>query len=142
MFDVRLFQMKSFFQLKFLPPNPGLALFVLRVWLGLSMISLHGLGKLQKLLNGDFNFGNPIGIGSKPTLILAVAIEVLASLFLVLGFCGRLAALLLAIMLGVAFVQYHHMKFGNPGSELAFIYMAGFLTLVLAGTGKYGLDRS
>lgn len=138
--------MKSFLQLKFLPLNPGLALFVLRVWLGLSMIALHGLGKLQKVLNGDFgfSFGNPFGIniGSKPTLILAMVIEVLGSLCLVLGFCGRFAALLLAIMMGVVFFQYHHMKFESPGCELAFIFMAGFLTIVLAGTGKYGMDRS
>ncbi len=135
--------MKSFFQLKFLPPNPGLALFVLRVWLGLSMIALHGRGKLVKLVNGDFSFGNPIGIGGKWTLILAVTLEILGSACLIFGFCGRFAAALLAIMLGVAFVQYHNMQLtGGAGSgELAFIYMAGFVTIVLAGTGKFGVDR-
>ena len=135
--------MKSFFQLKFLPPNPGLALFILRVWLGLSMIVIHGLPKLQKLLNGDFNFGDKIGIGSKNTLILAVVVEIVGSLFLALGFCGRFAALLLAITMGVAFVQWHEMKLVGPGNgELAFIYLAGFVTIVLAGPGKYGIDRS
>ena len=134
--------MKSFLQLKFLPPNPGLALFILRAWLGLSMVALHGLGKLQKLLNHDFNFGDPIHIGPKATLILAVFVEVICSVCLVLGFMGRLAALLLATTMGVAFVQYHHISLNAPPSgELAFIYLAGFLTIVFAGTGKYGIDK-
>jgi uncharacterized membrane protein YphA (DoxX/SURF4 family) len=71
-----------------------------------------------------------------------VVIEVLASLFLVLGFCGRFAALLLAVLMGVAFVQYHDTTLNGPMSELTFIFFAGYLTLVLGGTGKYGIDRS
>ncbi|WP_035612347.1 DoxX family protein [Haloferula sp. BvORR071] len=134
--------MKSFLQLKFLPANPGFALFLLRVWLGLSIFVLHGLPKLQKVLNHDYNFGDPIGIGRKGTLFLAVFVEVGCGLCLALGLMGRLAALLLAITMGVAFVQYHHMSLGDPpNGELAYIYLAGFLTIVRAGTGKYGIDR-
>ena len=67
--------MKSFLQLKFIPLNPSLALLILRVWLGGSMLALHGWGKLQKLVKGDFSFGDPLHIGAAPTLVLAVTAE-------------------------------------------------------------------
>lgn len=132
--------MKSFLQLKFLPLNPGFALFLLRVWLGLSMLSLHGLGKLANVLNGRFVFSDNLHIGSAPTLILATSVEVLGSIFLVIGFMARAAALALAVSMLLAFGFWHSWEPAGQG-ELAFIYLAGFLTIVLAGTGKYGIDR-
>jgi putative oxidoreductase len=134
--------MKSFLQLKFIPLNPSLALLILRVWLGGSMLVLHGWGKLQKLVKGDFSFGDPLHIGAAPTLVLAVTAEVLASVFLILGFMGRFAALLLASTMLVAWAITHQMKLMGPGNgELAFIYLAGFLAIVFAGTGKYGIEK-
>jgi putative oxidoreductase len=43
--------------------------------------------------------------------------------------------------MAVAFVMVHHMAFKgqNPG-ELAFAYLGAFLTLFLAGAGRYSLD--
>jgi len=36
------------------------------------MLLTHGLPKLQKLINDNFGFGDPIGIGTTPSLFLAV----------------------------------------------------------------------
>ena len=59
---------------------------------------------------------------------------------LVLGLFGRLAALMLAGMMAVAWGVVHQMKLSGEGSgELAFIYLAGFLTILIAGTGKYSV---
>lgn len=133
--------MKSALQLKFLPRNPDLALLLLRLWLGLSMLVLHGWPKLQKLTGGSHEFADPLGIGALPTLVLAVVTEFVASILLILGLFGRLAALMLAGTMAVAWGVTHQMKLSGPGSgELAFIYLAGFLAIVLAGSGKYSVD--
>jgi putative oxidoreductase len=36
------------------------------------MLLTHGLPKFQKLINGSFEFGDPIAIGTAPSLFLAV----------------------------------------------------------------------
>lgn len=132
--------MKKFLQLGFLPRSHDLALLVLRLWLGLSMLVLHGWPKLQKLIAGERKFSDPLGIGEFPTLITAVAVEALCAVLLVLGLFGRLAALMLAGMMAVAWGVVHQMKLSGEGSgELAFIYLAGFLTILIAGTGKYSV---
>lgn len=135
--------MKSLLRLEFLPLNPNLALLVLRLWLGLSMLLLHGWPKLQKLVKGDFAFADPIGIGAAPSLVLAVTAEAVASVLLMLGILGRLSALFLAVTMVVAFAVSHSMKLSGPGNgELAFIYLAGYVTLLIAGTGKYGVKTA
>ncbi|MES2658709.1 MAG: DoxX family protein [Verrucomicrobiota bacterium] len=132
---------KSHLQLKFLPRNPDLALLLLRLWLGLSMLILHGWPKLLKLTGGNHKFADPFGIGELPSLVIAVVTEVACSILLVIGLFGRLSALMLAGTMAVAWGITHHMKLTGPGSgELAFIYLAGFLVVVLAGSGKYSVE--
>lgn len=139
----RAVRMKSFLQLKFIPLNPSLALLLLRLWLGGSMLVLHGWPKLQKLVKGDLGFGDPLGIGAAPTLMLAVICEVLASAFLIAGFLTRFSALMLAGTMAVAWGVSHGMKLSGPGNgELAFIYLGGYLALLFAGAGKYSVEKS
>lgn len=132
--------MKSFLQLSFLPRNPDLALLLLRVWLGGSMIALHGWPKMQKLFSGEHGFADPLGIGQLPTLILAVLTEAVFSTLLILGVFSRLSALMLAGTMAVAFAVTHGAKLSGAGNgELAYIYLAGFLTILVAGSGKYAI---
>lgn len=134
---------KSFLQLKFIPLNPAFGLLLLRVWLGVSILVLHGWGKLQKLVAGDMSFGDPMGIGPAPTLVLAVLTEFACSILIILGYLTRFAALMLASTMAVAWAVSHQMKLSGPGNgELAFIYLGGFLTLLFCGGGKYGIEKS
>ena len=131
----------SILRLEFLPTSVDLALLVLRWWLGLSMLLLHGWGKAmggQKMASG---FMDPLGVGNEVSWGLAVFAEVVCSVLLVLGLFTRFAALTGAITMSVAFVMVHRMvlRGDNPG-ELAFIYLAGFLTIFLAGSGRFALD--
>jgi putative oxidoreductase len=135
--------MKSFLSLSFLPRSPDLALLLLRLWLGLTMLILHGWPKFLKLASGEHKFPDPLKIGATPSLSLAVAGEVVGAILLVLGLWGRLAALMLAITMGVAWGMTHHMKLTGEGSgELAYIYLAGFLAIFFAGSGKFSLDKN
>ena len=60
----------------------NIALLILRVVFAGSMLYGHGLGKLNRLLEGNLSFSNPLGIGEIPTLILAVFSEFLAPIFI------------------------------------------------------------
>ncbi len=142
----RLTPMKKLLQLEFVPRNADLGLLVLRLGLGLPMLALHGWGKLMSLIGyfggGEIKMPDVIGIGSLPTLILAVFAEVVCSALVVLGLWTRFAVLFLIALVGVAFFIAHKAVLSGPGNgELALIFLVGFLALLLTGAGKYSLDR-
>ena len=133
--------MMKVLQLGFLPSSTGVALCALRLWLGLSMLLLHGWGKLSGFSQMAAHFPDPLGIGSHASFALTVLAEALCSALLVLGLFTRLAALTLASELGVAFTLIHgHVLSGEHSGELAFIYLAGFVALFIGGGGCCSLD--
>jgi putative oxidoreductase len=120
------------------------SLLVLRLWLGLAMFFIHGLDKLSHFSDYATKFPDPIGIGVKPGLALVTIAETLGAILLVLGLLSRLGALMLAIDMGVAFFMVHKMAVGMAAhsGELAFIYLAGYITLLLAGPGRFSIDKA
>ena len=134
--------MKKLLNLDFLPVAPDCGLLLLRVWLGLSMFLIHGLAKLQNFGATVTMFKDKMGI---PSVLGAGAVlaESVFAVLLVLGLLTRLSAGFLAVTMAVAFFKVHGavLEQGNPGSgELAFLYLGGFLTLILAGGGKFSAD--
>jgi len=130
------------FRLDFVPRSPDLALLVLRLWIGLSMLFLHGLAKLTHFSEKAAQFPDPIGGGSKLSLALAVFVEVFCSALLVLGLFTRFAALFGVVMLSVAFVVVHNAAVsGAKSGELALIYLAAYVFLFLTGPGRWALDQ-
>src|SRR5688572_20278705 len=131
----------SILRLEFLPTSVDLALLVLRLWLGLSMLLLHGWGKAMGGSKMASGFPDPLGVGNEVSWGMAVFAEVVCSVLLVLGLFTRFAALAGAITMSVAFFMVHRMvlKGANSG-EMAFVYLAGFLTIFLAGSGRFALD--
>lgn len=124
-----------------LPTSLGLLTF--RLWLGLTMLINHGVGKLTGFSEKASGFPDPFGIGHQGSLALAVFAEVVASLLLVSGFLTRFAALVLTINMTTAFVFAHKGSLtGKTSGELAFIYLAGYVLLLLAGAGKFSVDKS
>ena len=116
-----------------------IGLLILRLGISLSMIP-HGWGKLLKLLDGNYSFTDPIGIGEPLTLILAVFAEFTCSILLIVGLKTRWAAIPLAITMSVAAFVVH---FNDPwgSKELAVIYLIGFIAVALLGPGKFSLDK-
>lgn len=129
-------------QLDFLPRNPDLALLILRVWLGLALLWLHGRSKLTGFSGMADKFPDPLGVGSAASLAMAVFAEVLCAALLVLGLFTRAAALVLVILMSVAFLVVHKasLEMGPGSGELAFIYLAGFVSLLIAGPGRFSID--
>ncbi|MGD9929506.1 MAG: DoxX family protein [Mangrovibacterium sp.] len=114
-------------------------LLVLRAGAGAFMMT-HGVPKLQKLLAGDLAFADPFGIGSTPSLILAVFAEVFCSALVVLGIATRLATLPLIVTMSVAAFMIHA---NDPFArkEMAFLYLLIFITILVYGSGKFALGN-
>jgi putative oxidoreductase len=120
----------------------SLGLLVLRVWLGGTLLLNHGLEKLTAFSSMSGGFPDPFKIGHVASFSLAVFAEVVASTLLVLGLVTRFAALVAAVDMAVAFIYVHKMALsGNHSGELAFIYLAGFVILFLAGGGAFSFDK-
>ncbi|HJZ57792.1 MAG TPA: DoxX family protein [Gemmataceae bacterium] len=127
------------------PPNclTSAGLLLLRLAVGAAFV-FHGLPKVQ----------NPLGwMGSEapvPGILQAAAAvaEFGGGIALVLGVVTRLAALgIIGVMVG-ALATYHlpqgHPFVGKPGessSELAVVYLAASVLFLLAGPGRFSVDR-
>lgn len=117
------------------------ALLLLRLWLGLTMLFNHGLNKLINFGEKSSKFLDLFGMGGSMSLALAVFTEVFCAAMLAAGLMTRFAALNLAITMLVAYAVAHKMALSGPGSgELAFIYLASYLALLIAGPGRYSAD--
>jgi len=129
----------------FLPSDDSdltsMALFVARLWFGLAMLFNHGFAKLANYSDLAATFPDPLGLGHGLTLGLVIFAEVLGALLLTVGLCTRLAALVLVIDMFVAFLMVHKTELsGQNNGELAFLYLAGYVILVIAGGGLFSLD--
>jgi putative oxidoreductase len=118
----------------------NIALLVLRVVFAGSMLYGHGLSKLNKLIEGDLGFANPIGIGEAPTLVLAVFAEFLAPVFIIIGYKTKFFSFFpAATMFVAAFIVHMGDPFGKI--EKALLFLAVFVILMMTGSGKYSIDR-
>ncbi len=116
-------------------------LFLFRALTGAAMAFGHGLGKLQKLMEGgEIKFYSFLGMGPEISLVLAVGAEFFAAIFLILGLWTRFSLVPLIITMGVAAFVVHN---GDPFNkmEMALLYFASCLLLLFTGPGKYSLDN-
>ena len=120
-------------------PNYNLGLLLLRLGMGGLMLT-HGIPKLMQLINGNFEFGDPIGIGSLATLILAVIAEAICPILVIIGLRARIASVLTIITMAVAAFVIHA---ADPIAmkEKALLYLVGFLVIAICGPGKLSIDR-
>ena len=116
----------------------NIGLLLLRVVPSAAMLT-HGIPKLEKLIDGNTRFSDPLGIGSQPSLILAVIGEVLAPILIMVGLKTRISAIPAAITMGVALFMVH---WDDPfkKQELALLYFIIFVVLIFIGGGDYSID--
>jgi putative oxidoreductase len=100
----------------------------------------HGIPKLLQLLSGNFEFGNPIGVGPELSLILTVIGEAICPMLIIIGFRTRLMTIPTIItMLVAAFIVHATDDFYTK--EKALLYLFGFVAIALLGGGKFGVSR-
>jgi putative oxidoreductase len=119
----------------------NMALLVARLWFGLTMLFNHGFEKLAHFNEMVGTFPDPLRLGQEASLILVVLAEVVGALLLTVGLFTRVAAAVLVIDMFVAFLMVHKTALtGQDSGELAFLYLAGFVILLIAGGGLFSLD--
>ena len=118
-----------------------MALLVARLWFGLTMLFNHGFDKLAHFNDIVGTFPDPLRLGQEASLVLVVMAEVGGALLLTVGFMTRIAAAVLVIDMFVAFLMVHKTSMsGQSSGELAFLYLAGYVILAIAGGGLFSLD--
>lgn len=120
------------------PGGASLGLFVLRLTFSVALMT-HGFAKAQNfeaLAAGGF--ADPLGFGSGVAVSLAIFAELVCPLAVVFGFLARLAVLPPLVTMAVAFFEVHGGSLAN--GELAFLHLAAFVSLFIAGPGRYSLD--
>ncbi|WP_339698552.1 DoxX family protein [uncultured Marixanthomonas sp.] len=104
------------------------------------MMLTHGIPKLLNLIQGDIQFGDPIGLGPTVSLILTVIGEAICPLLIILGLKTRIAAIPTIITMAVAaFIVHGSDPLGTK--EMALLYLFGFTAIALLGSGRFSLDR-
>ena len=130
------------------------SLTILRIALGTVLLA-HGLQKALGWFNGfGWNasmqyFTGYVGLPA-PLAALVILIESLGSLFLIIGFAGRInAALAGFVMLGAFFVDHVHNGFfmnwfgkqKGEGFEFDILFIAIAFVVAVNGSGKLSVDR-
>jgi len=105
-----------------------------------AMMLVHGIPKLQKIISGNLEFGDPLGIGAAPSLFLAVIGEVICPLLIIIGFKTRWVAVPSAITMAVAAFMVHGTD-DFATKEKALLYLVIFITIILLGPGRFSVDR-
>lgn len=116
-----------------------IGILVLRVCSGAAMLT-HGYPKFIKVLNGEWQFGDPLGIGVEASLILAAFAEFICSILLILGLTTRYALIPLIITMLVAW-RIAHVDDPFGSQEKSVLYLVIFLATFIIGPGKYSLDQ-
>lgn len=117
-----------------------IGLLLLRLQVSFYMIYAHGWDKLARFSTLADGFSDPLGIGSRLSLTLAVAAEFFGSILLALGLGTRFAAFLLISTMAVAGL-IHHADDAFGVKEKALVYLAVYIALLLTGPGRISLDR-
>lgn len=98
----------------------------------------HGVPKMGKLLAGDFEFPDPIGLGPELSLILATFAEFFCSILILIGFRTRIATIPLIITMLVALLVIHSDEFILNNWQIL-LYLFSYGILLHLGGGKFGL---
>ena len=131
--------MKRILSINHASKTTDIALLILRVAFAALMLT-HGLPKLQSLLSGNIQFPSVMGMSPFLSLTLAVIAEFVAPLFILFGLGTRIATIPVIITMLIA-VFYVHGADPFTNKELALVYSIPFVGLLIAGSGRYSLDR-
>ena len=119
--------------------SPDVAVFLLRVGVA-ALVMTHGIPKLMRVIEGNFGFGDPIGLGPTTSLLLVTFAEAICTSLVLVGLWTRLAVIPLIInFIVVVFVAHADDPFGDK--EKGVFFLISFVILFLTGAGKYSVDQ-
>lgn len=105
-----------------------------------TLMMTHGIAKWQHFATLSATFPDPLGLGSRTSLVLAIFAEVVCTLGFITGTLYRLALVPMIFTMCVAFFSVHG---GDPfaAREPAMLYLSVFVLLWIAGPGRYAADN-
>ena len=135
----------------------GFALFPLRIVVGYGFFA-HGIAKLERGPSHFVSILQALGVPFSEALAwLTILLEVIGGALMLAGFLVPFVALPMIAILAVAIVTVHAQfgfssikllevtssgpRFGPPGMETDFLYIAGIVALVLGGPGPFAVDN-
>jgi putative oxidoreductase len=130
--------MKKLFSTKYSAAAFNAATFILRITLGMLLIT-HGYDKLKHISDNHDQFINFLGLGRNLSFYLVVFAEFFCSLLVMLGLFTRLAAFAIVIDMGVALAIAHKWDAFDTG-ERAALFLGGFIVVLLLGPGRASID--
>lgn len=130
--------MRKLLSIKYSAGAFNFSMLLIRLAFGLLMIIQHGMPKLMNFAEKAQGFYDPIGIGSKASLVLVLFAEIFCSLFIILGLFTRLAVIPLIIVMCFAFFGAN--KGDIVGGEMAILYLSAYLVLLFLGPGRVSVD--
>lgn len=116
-----------------------IGLLFLRVSAGGLLLFSHGLAKLMGFSQMATAFPDPLGLGVKFTLVVAIFAEFFCALLVMVGLSTRLATIPIIGTLVTAALIVHA---ADPWAkkEFALLYAIPFIALALTGPGAFSLD--
>ena len=117
----------------------NIAVLIIRVTFGLMLLLNHGIDKLKHFAEKQRDFPDPLHLGHTPSLMLVLFAEVFCVVFVIMGLFTRIMAIPIVITFLVAVFLIHK---GQPlfKFESAILFLAGFFSIFLMGSGKYSID--
>lgn len=127
-----------------------LSLLLLRLMMMPCLIYHHGIDKITDwnlLTTNPLMRMDPFGIGVVASMLIAGFADLFCAFLVLIGFATRIASFICIGVLGtVVFILAHAltsplfpMVHGGHG-ELSWVYMAGFVVIIIVGPGRYSLD--
>lgn len=131
--------MKRLFSTNVNPQAVHFCLLLLRIVASVLLIT-HGFPKFTKVMAGDMQFADPLGLGAGLSLLLVTFAEFVCPVLIILGAATRLAAIPIIInFIVVAFIVHANDPFGKK--ELPIFFILAYVILLILGSGKYSVDR-
>ncbi len=123
------------------PAINNVVMLLVRIFVAIAMIILHGLPKLEKLMTGgEIKFYNFLGIGSSATLILAIILELICAFLIMIGLFTRAASFTLMLVMAVAAFGFHY---ADPFSvkEGSLLFLSLFALIFTFGPRRFSIDN-
>lgn len=123
------------------PAINSIVMLLVRIFVAVAMIILHGLPKLEKLMaGGDIQFYDFLGFGVKTTLIMAILLELICAFLVMIGLFTRAASLALMVVMSVAAFGVHY---ADPFSvkESSLLFLSIFALIVSFGPRQFSIDN-
>ena len=113
---------------------------ILRIGFGCLIMFNHGWMKLSSFDQMNGKFMEFMGLSSSTSLTMAIFAEFFCAFLLIMGLFSRLATIPLIITMIIALKVKNFQIFGANNNELALLFLIGFISIFLLGSGKYSLD--